>query len=274
MDDLLIDYEHESIFSSYMLTLESQKITNVLAILPEELFKYKFTMNEIKIEAGLITEYTDIGCKLNKAEAALNYSLLKPAYDLDPELIKGPIYTIKEHGLLDKKGLTKLTHRYFLFLKSINESLGRDVLNFWDCIHEFDKFLLECSGSLSFCTPSFDMKDFVVQSDEISEFKNNLLTVEPFLAFHQNLVLFEKVKARVEEEPDNILNTVFKSGARLKSVQLLKAASNTGIPTDIYGKAFPANIKNSLLDGLTPVEYFTTGDSARLALAVRQEAIP
>jgi hypothetical protein len=54
----------------------------------------------------------------------------------------------------------------------------------------------------------------------------------------------------------------------------LKAASNTGIPTDIYGKAFPANIKSSLLDGLSPEEYFITGDSARLALAVRQEAIP
>jgi hypothetical protein len=54
----------------------------------------------------------------------------------------------------------------------------------------------------------------------------------------------------------------------------LKAASNTGIPTDIYGKAFAQNSKNSLLDGLTPEEYLTTGDSARLALAVRQEANP
>jgi hypothetical protein len=54
----------------------------------------------------------------------------------------------------------------------------------------------------------------------------------------------------------------------------LKAASNTGIPTDICGKAFAENIESSLLDGLTPREYFMTGDSARLALAVRQEAIP
>jgi len=88
------------------------------------------------------------------------------------------------------------------------------------------------------------------------------------------LILFEKISDEISKNEDNILNLVFKSGARLKSVQLLKAASNTGIPTDIYGKAFPANIKNSLLDGLSPEEYFITGDSARLALAVRQEAIP
>jgi hypothetical protein len=133
---------------------------------------------------------------------------------------------------------------------------------------------LECSGSISYCIPSFDLEDFAVESEEITEFKNNLISVEPFLAFHQNLILFEKVSQEISKNEDNILNLVFKSGARLKSVQLLKAASNTGIPTDIYGKAFAENIRNSLLDGLTPEEYFITGDSARLALAVRQEAIP
>ncbi len=274
MDDLLIDYEHESIFASYMLTTESKKITNVEAINNANLFEYNFTIKDLLYDPGVITKFMDIDTKLNMVEAAINLSLLKPIYNLDPSLIKGPIYTIDSHGFLDKKGLTNLTNRYFDFISEVNTKYKKEIINFWDGIHEFDKFLLECSGSLSYCTPSFDMKDFVVQSEEISSFKNELLTVEPFLAFHQNLVLFEKVSAEIAQDEDSILNKVFKSGARLKSVQLLKAASNTGIPTDIYGKAFPANIKNSLLDGLTPEEYFTTGDSARLALAVRQEAIP
>ncbi len=158
--------------------------------------------------------------------------------------------------------------------KDVHELHQHGLINFWDIIHEFDKFLLECSGAVSYCSPSFDLQDFVVSNEEIDTFKENLLEVEPFLAFHQNMVLFEKVSDELSKQESNILNLVFKSGARLKSVQLLKAASNTGIPTDIYGKAFGVNIKNSLLDGLTQEEYFIAGDSARLALAQRQEAIP
>jgi len=278
MDELLIDYEHESIYSSYMLTLKAQEIASKKQ---SEIDSFKLTEIEFSIEYF----NTDAETMLNKIhikefnapmtiiEAAINYSLLEPMLLLHPDNISEPIYSIERDGLLDKKGLGSLTERYFSYLEEFN-TVHKTELNFWDCIHEFDKFLLECSGSLSYCSPSFDLGDFVVESPDISEFKEELLSEEPYLAFHQNLILFEKISEEISKNPDNILNLVFKSGARLKSVQLLKAASNTGIPTDIYGKAFPANIKNSLLDGLTPEEYFTTGDSARLALAVRQEAIP
>jgi hypothetical protein len=40
-------------------------------------------------------------------------------------------------------------------------------LNFWDIIHEFDKFLLECSGSIKRCSPSFDLKHFSISDPEI-----------------------------------------------------------------------------------------------------------
>jgi hypothetical protein len=99
--------------------------------------------------------------------------------------------------------------------------------------------------------------------------------MEPYIGFHQNDILFnDYVKPEVLKSPDNILGRVFESDARIKSVQLLKAASNNGIPTNIWGKAFPLNIKNSLLDGLTREEFFIAGDSARLALDQRQTAIP
>lgn len=275
MDDLLIDYEHESIFSSYMLTKTAQE--NILPPREEEedcIFKTTFSMVDFAEEPGLLRVWENWG-EMTNVESALNMSLTLDMYRLHPEdtLKSEPLYLIERDGLLDKKGLQKLTQRFWLALQAFNKKHTTN-LNFWDSIHEFDKFLLECSGSLSYCIPSFDLGDFVVKNDEITSFKEELITVEPFIAFHQNLVLFEKIGSEIGKDPENILNKVFKSGARLKSVQLLKAASNTGIPTDIYGKAFPANIKNSLLDGLSPQEYFITGDSARLALAVRQEAIP
>ncbi len=275
LDDLLIDYEHEAIYSAYMLTLKSQEITNVEAVIPSVLTEHDFTTNDFYIEPGLITQFTDINAKLNLVEAAINRSLLGPIKDMLIEMGRyTPIYTVVEDGLLTKKNLSKLTVKFWNLINEINEFYKEEKINFWDIIHELDKFFLEMSAVLSYCSPSFDLQDFVVASSDIEDFKKNLIKEEPFIAFHQNMLLFEKISEEISKQPDNILNLVFNSGARLKSVQLLKAASNTGIPTDIYGKAFSENIESSLLDGLTPKEYFMTGDSARLALAQRQEAIP
>ncbi len=274
MDELLIDYEHESIYSSYMLTLKASENINQSAEI-NELRDIVFTTKEFKENPGRTILVKDFNKDLTLVEAAINRSLLSP---IKEELIElgqyRPIYTIEEDGLLTKKNLSNLTTKYWELLNQLNAFYEREVKNFWDGIHELDKFFLEMSAVITYCSPSFDMQDFVVSSPEITAFKKNLIKVEPFIAFHQNMLLFEKISEIISEQPDNILNLVFNSGARLKSVQLLKAASNTGIPTDIYGKAFPDNIENSLLDGLTPKEYFLTGDSARLALAQRQEAIP
>jgi len=274
MDELLIDYEHESIYSSYMLTLKAQIDSNQDNNNLEDisLFDKNFNLEDIKNKPNFRFYVNDFNRSMTIIEIVINQMLFRDIIKLSTYRLGEPLYLL-ENGLLTKKNLTILTMNFWKIISEINYNVP-NLINFWDVIHEFDKFLLECSGSISFCSPSFNLEDFAVKSPIIDEFKENLLTVEPFLAFHQNLILFEKVSNVISENPDNILNLVFKSGARLKSVQLLKAASNTGIPTDIYGKAFPANIKNSLLDGLTPEEYFITGDSARLALAVRQEAIP
>jgi len=273
MDELLIDYEHEAIYSAYMLTYKaSEHTTNGDEISQFNLFEKEFSIENFTKYYGEVSYYD--GIKMKPIEAAINQVLMKPFNILGDNWLDEHFYLMERDGLLTKKNLSKLTVRFWNKVKKFNEEQGFELINFWDVIHELDKFFLECSTSVEYCNPSFDLEDFVVYDPEIVEFKENLITVEPYLAFHQNLVLFEKVSDIISKNPDNILNRVFKSGARLKSVQLLKAASNTGIPTDIYGKAFPANIKNSLLDGLSPEEYFITGDSARLALAVRQEAIP
>jgi len=96
----------------------------------------------------------------------------------------------------------KLTDRFWLLLREISK-YNETQLNFWDIIHEFDKFLLECSGSISYCIPSFNLGDFVVKNDEITDFKNNLISVEPFVAFHQNLILFEKISDEISKNEDN-----------------------------------------------------------------------
>ncbi len=274
LDELLIDYEHESIYSSYMLTLKADENRNQSTQI-SNFDDIVFNIKDFKESPGRLINISDFNQDMTVVEAAINYSLLGP---IKAELIElnkyHPIYLIERDGVLTKKNLNKLTVRFWELVNEINKFYEKDQVVFWDGIHELDKFFLEMSGVISYCTPSFDMQDFVVQSPEITEFKQNLISEEPFIAFHQNMILFEKISAEISKQPDNILNTVFNSGARLKSVQLLKAASNTGIPTDIYGKAFSENIENSLLDGLSPKEYFMTGDSARLALAQRQEAIP
>ncbi len=273
MDQLLIDYEHEAIYSAYMLTLKASENINWSTEI-NELKDIVFTIQDFKENPGRTISVRDFNKDMTVVEAAINRSLLGP---IKAELIEldeyHPIYLIEEDGLLTKKNLTKFTMKYWQLVNKLNAFYKREVINFWDGIHELDKFFLELGSVLSYGTPSFDMRDFAVGSPEIQDFKSNLLSVEPFLAFHQNMILFEKIASEISKE-DNILNHVFNSGARLKSVQLLKAASNTGIPTDIYGKAFAENIKSSLLDGLNQKEYFMTGDSARLALAQRQEAIP
>ncbi len=47
LDELLIDYEHEAIYSAYMMTLKSSETTNVEAVNEFSLEDYKFEINEI-----------------------------------------------------------------------------------------------------------------------------------------------------------------------------------------------------------------------------------
>jgi len=278
-DELLIDYEHESIYAAYMLALEAFKSFNNIKE-NEDLSDLK----ELTIE--------DLN-NINPGSYVKLYKLMKkggaPFYQFDGKVLtyfeliinrlldtidienNKLLYTFDSIGVLSKKNLSKLTYKFY------KEWLEPNGLKdeFWDRIHIFNKFLLEAGTRIPEAIASFDFEDFAVYDEKIEEYKNSLIQTEPFLAFHQNQILFDDyVMPEIEKNEYNILNTLFKSGARLKSVQLLKAASNTGIPTDIYGKAFPINIEHSLLDGLTPEEYFTSGDSARLALAQRQDAIP
>ena len=168
-------------------------------------------------------------------------------------------------GEMNKNATKKL-------IKQILRILGND--NFYGPFHELNKFLLWCSTAVKYCNPTFDLKDFAVGSKEISNYKETLIN-EPYIGFHQNEILFsDYVKPEIAKNPENSLHRVFKSDARIKSVQLLKASSNSGIPTNIHGKAFINNIKEDLLYGHTKEGFFQSGDSARLALAQRQEAIP
>lgn len=262
-DELLIDYEHESIYSAYCLTINLPKEFNK-EIKVKNIYDIQRNLDSILNDKNL---YVFGDTKISYIEFAINFTILDTIKDYVTDDFL--IYTLKEDGPLTKRNLKKFT-------KKINDFLVNNKVdvNFWDVLHHFNIFLLECSTSVPFCVPSFKLEDFVINNKEIEEFKSNLIEVEPFIAFHQNLILFDKIKKEVEKDEDNFLNIIYNSGARLKSVQLLKASSNLGIPTDIYGKAFSSNIKNSLLDGPTEEEYFKTGDSARLALAQRQDSIP
>ena len=278
-DELLIDFEHETIYSAYMLSYEAKKEFEKLIQEPENLKDLKELTPKILDEIGY-NQFIKLYSLFHKAGIPYAKFNNKPVsyFEIIINKLLGTIdfknkemlYTFEKYGLLTKKNLNKLIYNFFQKLKK-----EKKENEFWDIIHNFNKFFLEAGTRLSPGVASFDFEDFAVHSESIEKFKEDLIQNEPFLAFHQNLILFDNlVVPEIEKNEYNFLNTLYKSGARLKSVQLLKAASNVGIPTNIYGKAFPVNIKHSLLDGLTKEEYFTSGDSARLALAQRQDAIP
>ncbi len=278
-DELLIDYEHETIYASYMLSHEAKKEFDKLKDSDED-FKDLKELNQDLINEISFNTFISLYNLFHKSgvpfakfnDKPVSYfeiiiNKLLGTFDFEK---KEMLYTFEKYGLLKKKSLNKLTYDFYQKLKE-----EKREKEFWDIIHIFNKFFLEAGTRLNPGIASFDYEDFSVHSERIDLFKENLIQNEPFLAFHQNLILFDDlVMPEIEKNENNFLNTLFKSAARLKSVQLLKAASNVGIPTDIYGKAFSINTKHSLLDGLTPEEYFISGDSARLALAQRQDAIP
>jgi hypothetical protein len=252
--------EHESIQAAYMLTLkgwknfdpnQSNKIT--ISSFEELETSVKKLLHEPNLPIHFFNEELEVDIILPYACMLLNKSFK----------IEVPIYT--EEKLLNKKNLLNL-------LKVLYDFSDHD--SYHDNLHNFNNFLLECSTVIDYCNTSFDLTHFALQDDNIINFKKTLIH-EPYTGFHQNQILFDShVRTLISKDTDNILTNVFNSGARIKNVQLLKAASNNGIPTDINGKAFKENIQNSLLDGLTEKEFFMTGDSARLALAQRQDSIP
>jgi len=270
-DALLFDWEHESIYAAYMLTkrsyenLEKNNLEVVNVANFDEL-RTNFIKFDIIKENNTLIHIENLDCTLTLSDWLIN-RCLQP-YDWNE--ISNDFKIYHRNKILNKKNLNKMLWNFYKKLKLENKS---NI--FWDISHELDKFLMEIGTTIEYCNPSFDLNDFAVKSDEITTFKNTLIQNEPYLAFHQNMALFTNfVSPEVKKNEENILHRVSDSGARLKSVQLLKAASNTGIPTDIYGKAVRKNIKRSLLDGLSQREYFDTGDSARLALMQRQDSIP
>ena len=154
--------------------------------------------------------------------------------------------------------------------------ISENNIDFMNRIWKLNQFLNELSSICNIAIPTFEADDFVIGSDEIYKFKENFVT-EPVIGFHQNMYLFKNmVLPQIEQhkDGDNILHKVFKSGSRLKAVQLMKSTSSSGIPTNIYGKAINRNVSTSLLESLKPDEMFDLANGARMALAARETLIP
>ena len=251
--NLIPSLEHESIYAAYMLSLGASKRT----IRKYDIEEYD-DFDSMNVTIDSINRTPGKPVIIAGKQYPYIVAVLNKALNCNKEIYDGSY-------VLNKKNVNKL-------LKLLRQEVG-DV-EFFTYMHNFDKFLLECSTIIQDCNPTFDLHDFAIGNDDIDDYKTTLIN-EPYIAFHQNDILFQEiVTPAVKESDTNILSRVFESGARIKSVQLLKAVSNNGVPTNIYGKAFQENIKHSLLDGLTKKEFFMGGDSARLALAQRQEAIP
>ena len=257
-NSLIPSPEHEAIYSMWAITFKCKDIVFDLNTLDYskaiDLMDFKFNFKKVSdnYTEPVIIKERDEFIILPYPIAAINRVL-------------GFNFFRRNPGEMAKKQTLNAV-KHLLFTVGAN--------NFYKHFHEWNKFLLWCSTAVYYCSPTFNLKDFAVGSDKITNYKNTLIN-EPYLGFHQNDILFsDYVKEEIAKDPDNSLYKVFRSDARIKSVQLLKAASNSGIPTNIHGKAFINNIKEDLLYGHTKEGFFQSGDSARLALAQRQEAIP
>ena len=250
--------EHEAIYACWALTEKVNNIiydkdaySNLAAI---ELKDFKYSFNKLNNDPGKGVKFVENGEEfiIPYAIACMNRAM-------------GFNYFKSNPGTMNKGKVREM----------IKNILGlHDQKLFYNILHELNKFLLQCSTAVKICSPTFDLEDFAVGSTEITNYKDTLIN-EPYIGFHQNDILFNKyVKPEIGKNPKNSLHRVFQSDARIKSVQLLKAASNSGIPTNIHGRAFINNIKEDLLYGHTKFGFYQSGDSARLALAQRQEAIP
>ena len=273
-DSLIPTPEHEAVYSLWALTFavkdfipkpEDVKFQDIKE-LKDFWVSFKTISKDPNCQIALFDDKGEYICEGEQDGISIKRNYILIPYNI-AAINKSIGYNIfkTNPGEKPKKGAKEL-------VKAILAHFGKD--KFYDPFHEMNKFLLWCSTVISYCNPTFDLKDFAVGSQEISNYKDTLIN-EPFIGFHQNDILFtDFVKEEIGRNPDNSLYRVFRSDARIKSVQLLKAASNNGIPTDINGKAFINNIKEDLLTGHTKEGFYQSGDSARLALAQRQEAIP
>ncbi|MFA7127905.1 MAG: hypothetical protein WC136_01910 [Sphaerochaeta sp.] len=252
--ELLVSPEHESIYAAYMLS----SMLNDCNSDQETIFEID-TINDLPFSIRDLEERITKNVYVKNLEVTINYGicLINKAINCNALIYKGE--------MLNKRNVKQL-------IKKIRNHVGDKL--FYEKVHNFNKFLLECSTVFQECNPTMTLTDFAIGTQEIEDYKKTLIK-EPYIAFHQNDILFtEYVKPEVDKDTNNVFGRVSSSDARIKSVQMLKAISNNGIPTDIRGKAFKENIKNSLLDGLSKKEFYISGDSARLALSQRQEAIP
>ena len=258
-DSLVQQLEHESVYAMWALTEACKDAKKWFTeeeynLLEEVQFKdFNGSYNKINKEPTKIYKLIH-----EDKEYLLPYNIICLNVGLGMILLK------KNPGEMPKKRTRAL----------VKELLNSNPNCFFDNLHLFNKFLLSCSTYVGYCNPTFSLKDFAIGNDEITAYKQTLIN-EPFIGFHQNDILFtDYVRKEIAKDPSNSLHRVASSDARIKSVQLLKAASNNGIPTDINGRAFIMNQQEDLLHGHTHETFFMAGDSARVSLSQRQEAIP
>ena len=271
-DSYIPELTHEAVYSLWAITNKLSKIDWE----NQEIYKTFDNFQDVKIKASEIKN-----------------CLLKPVFIKSVDT-KIPYFWALTHKTIYQWGLGKLAtenggKEKVLFdikneynKKSINKlfdvvyEISENNIDFMNRIWKLNQFLNELSSVYDDAIPTFEADDFVVKSEEIEKFKENFVT-EPIIGFHQNMYLFNKMILPYLEKyknGDNILYKVFKSGSRLKAVQLMKSTASSGIPTNIYGRAINRNVSTSLLESLKPDEMFDLANGARMALAARETLIP
>ncbi len=261
-ESYLPDLVHEAIYSIYTISKWVMNTYNN----DDQVEQSFLSIKDVKITSSNLDKLNkpvyiaQINKKMSWFFALVNKTVLQ--FDKDPDKI------IIESKVYSKKNKKEIYDAI--------ASVSKNGIDFLNRLFKLNQFLTELSSLENHGIPTLDTDELALSFQDAEEFKKQFV-VEPVIGFHQNMYLFEKIimdNLENYRNGENILNKLYKSGSRLKSIQLMKATTSTGIPTDVQGHAEFMNISTPLIDGLSPEELFAAGGPSRRALAERESKIP
>ena len=248
---LLVGFEHENIFAAFMLSKKANEFMDeTMDVRPLPSNPSLNTLKESVSERTALFRY-----KINGQEYVDNYFIA-----VLNQTIKKRLFVSTD--ILNKKTFNKkIDNLYSDPDRNIKYTRLQRVLHY-------------VSSTMTDGIAGFDLDEFSISSPDITSYREQLVQSEPVTAYHQNIILFEDHVLPVLNETENIFTKLLESGTALKPIQLQKAVANNGVQTNLFNQAQLSNIRSPLINGMTKEEYHSSGDAARLALVLRESAIP
>ena len=235
-DEFLSTIRHEALYSAYVLSHFPKPSKSFLEVedlqsLPEKLEWFNTRLSDGVKVGGEI--YTYGICLLNKwcgfREVEINELITKKQI----QLISGKIYEYHQ----------------------------KDSKTYYDWLHELNKKLLFFISATNF-VPTLSLEEMVGLVDETThELIQKIPSGNPYVAYHINNALNDRCVDGFD--PNSNLYQLFKSGSRFSKVQLARSCISIGLLADEKNVVDPNPINTSLVEGLTPEQFFASSPGTR-----------